>query len=33
MIGFMHECYNVGCMKPYMNYPTRTINEIISSST
>ncbi len=31
--GFQHECYNVGCMKTYMNYTPRTLNEIISSST
>lgn len=26
--GWTHECYNVGCMMPYMNYTPRTLAEI-----
>lgn len=28
--GFKYECYNVGCMLPYMNYTPRTLEEIIT---
>ena len=27
-----YECYNVGCMLPYMNYTPRTLEEIIKGS-
>lgn len=27
-----YECYNVGCMLPYMNYTPRTLDEIIASA-
>ena len=27
-----YECYNVGCMLPYMNYTPRTLDEIIQSN-
>ena len=27
--GISYECYNVGCMMPYMNYTPRTLDEII----
>lgn len=30
--GIPYECYNVGCMLPYMNYTPRTLNEIIESN-
>lgn len=30
--GIPYECYNVGCMLPYMNYTPRTLNEIISGA-
>ena len=29
--GRKHECYNVGCMLPYMNYTPRTLAEIRDS--
>ena len=27
-----YECYNVGCMLPYMNYTPRTLEEIIKGA-
>ena len=27
--GMLYECYNVGCMMPYMDYTPRTLDEII----
>ncbi len=30
--GFPYECYNVGCMIPYMNYTPRTLDEIIEAN-
>ncbi len=30
--GVPYECYNVGCMMPYMNYTPRTLDEIIEAS-
>lgn len=27
-MGIPHECYNVGCMMPYMDYTPRTLEEI-----
>ena len=30
--GLPYECYNVGCMMPYMDYTPRTLDEIISGA-
>lgn len=30
--GFPYECYNVGCMLPYMDYTPRTLDYIIEKS-
>lgn len=30
--NFPYQCYNVGCMLPYMDYTPRTLDEIISAN-
>ena len=30
--GFPYQCFNVGCMLPYMNYTPRTLEEIMSAN-